>query len=97
MGWDDQLILVSYMGLLYGAARAQEILGVYYVAIRASAVPAIFSMAILTATFPHLSALYAQQGSDSLKGAFRLSSRYAVLIGFPLIVGIATLAYQILL
>ncbi len=97
MGWADQLILVSYMGLLYGSTTAQEILGVYYVAIRASAVPGIFSSAIVTATFPHLSALYTQQGSNSLREAFHMSSRYAVLIGFPLIVGIAALAYPIIL
>jgi stage V sporulation protein B len=97
VNWADQLILVSYMGLLYGATEAQRILGIYYVAIRASMVPALFSSAIITALFPQLSALYTQQGSSSLKDAFHISSRYAVLIGFPLIVGIAVLAYPIII
>jgi stage V sporulation protein B len=97
INWADQLILVSYMGLLYGATEAQRILGIYYVAIRASAVPALFSSAIITALFPQLSALYTQQGSSRLKDAFYMSSRYAVLIGFPLIVGVAILAYPIII
>jgi O-antigen/teichoic acid export membrane protein len=96
INWADQLILVSYMSLLYGAEEAQRILGVYYVAIRASAVPTLFSSAIITALFPQLSALYAQQGANSLKDAFHVSSRYAVLIGFPLIIGVAVLAYPII-
>ncbi len=97
MSWADQLILVSYMSLIYGATVAQQELGIYYVAIRASAVPALFSTAIVVAVFPQLSALYTQQGSNSLKEAFHLSSRYAILIGFPLIIGIAVLAYPIII
>ena len=97
INWVDQLILVSYMSLLYGATEAQRTLGIYYVAIRASAVPTLFSSAIITALFPQLSALYTQKGSSSLKDAFHASSRYAVLISFPLIVGIAVLAYPIII
>ncbi len=67
-------------------------LGVYYVAIRASAVPSLFASSIIVALFPKLSELYTRQGSESLKDAFRISARYAVLVGFPLIVGLATLA-----
>jgi len=92
-GWVDQLLLVSYMSLLYGTTEAQRLLGIYYVAIRASMVPSLFSNSIITALFPQLSELYAQQGSNSFKEAFRVSTRYSVLIGFPLIVGLATLAY----
>ncbi len=92
VGWVDQLILVAYMSLLYGAIEAQTILGVYYVAIRASAVPSLFASSIIVALFPKLSELYTLRGSESLKDAFRISARYAVLIGFPLIVGLATLA-----
>jgi len=97
LNWADSLILVSYMGLLYGATEAQRILGIYYVAIRASAVPALFSSAIITALFPQLSELYTQHGSGRLKDAFCVSSRYAVLIGFPLIAGVAILAYPIMI
>jgi len=92
-GWFDQLLLVSYMSLLHGTAEAQRMLGIYYVAIRASMVPSLFSSSIITALFPQLSELYAQQGINSLKDVFRVSTRYSVLIGFPLIVGLATLAY----
>lgn len=97
VGWVDQLILVSYMSLLYGAAEAQNILGIYYVAVRASLVTGLFASSIVTALFPHLSELYARNGSDSLRDAFRVSTRYSVLIGFPLIVGLATLAYPVIL
>lgn len=96
-GWIDQLLLVSYMGLLYGTTEAQRMLGIYYVAIRASAVPGLFSSSIITALFPQLSELYTKQGSASLKDAFRVSTRYSVLIGFPLIVGLATLAYPVII
>jgi O-antigen/teichoic acid export membrane protein len=92
IGWIDQLILVSYMGLLYGATEAQRILGIYYVAIRAATVPGLFSSSIVTALFPQLSELYTQQGFNSLRDAFRVSARYSVLIGFPLVVGLTTLA-----
>jgi O-antigen/teichoic acid export membrane protein len=97
VGWVDQLLLVSYMSLLYGTTEAQRILGIYYVAIRASAVPSLFSNSIVTALFPQLSELYARQGFNGLKDAFRVSSRYAILIGFPLIIGLATLAYPIII
>lgn len=97
MGWVDQLLLVSYMGTLYGATEAQRILGIYNVAIRASVVPALFSNAIITALFPLLASMYAQQGQSSLRDAFRVSVRYSMLIGYPLIVGLATLAYPIII
>lgn len=92
VGWVDQLILVAYMSLLWGAVEAQAMLGVYYVAIRASVVPSLFASSIVIALFPKLSELYTRQGSESLKDAFRISTRYAVLVGFPLIIGLATLA-----
>jgi len=81
IAWIDQLFLVSYMSLLLGTTEGQTILGIYYVAIRASAVPLLFSNALVIALFPSLSELYAQQGLSSLKDAFRVSSRYSVLIG----------------
>lgn len=97
VGWIDQLLLVSFMSLLYGATEAQRILGIYYVAIRASTVPGLFSSSIITALFPQLSELYTHQGFNSLKDSFRISARYSVLIGFPLIVGLATLAYPVII
>jgi len=89
MNWVDQLLLALFLG--------QSTLGVYYVAVRASAVPALFSTSVIIALFPQLSELYARQGLNSLKDAFRVSTRYSVLIGFPLIVGLATLAYPIII
>jgi O-antigen/teichoic acid export membrane protein len=97
LSWIDQLLLVTYMSLLYGAIEGQRILGVYYVAIRASVVPSLFSNALITALFPSLSELYAQQGLNSLKDAFKVATRYSVLIGFPLIIGLATLAYPVII
>jgi len=87
--WVDQLILASFTNL--------QTLGVYYVAVRASVVPTLFSSSVITALFPQLSELYTKQGSNSLKDAYRVSARYAVLIGFPMIVGVATLAYPIII
>jgi len=92
--WADQLILVSYMSLIPpGASEAQRLLGIYSVPIRASIVPTLFSNSLITALFPQLSELYAQQGVSSLKTSFTVSARYSTLIGFPLIVGLAALAY----
>jgi O-antigen/teichoic acid export membrane protein len=97
VAWIDQLLLVSYMSLLYGTTEGQTILGIYYVAIRASVVPTLFSNALVVALFPSLSELYAQQGLNSLRDAFRVASRYSVLVGFPLIIGLATLAYPVII
>jgi len=85
VGWVDQLILASFSNL--------ATLGVYHVAIRASVVPTLFANSIVIALFPKLSELYAKQGAGSLKDAFRVSGHYAALIGFPLIFGVAILAY----
>jgi O-antigen/teichoic acid export membrane protein len=60
-------------------------------------IPMLFSTAIITALFPQLSELYAQQGLSSLKEAFRVSLRYLALIGFPMVVGLATLSKPIIL
>jgi len=89
VNWVDQLLLAFFLG--------QGALGIYYVAVRASAVPGLFSSSIVSALFPQLSELYSQQGFNSLKDAFRVSTRYSVLIGFPLIVGLAILAYPIII
>jgi O-antigen/teichoic acid export membrane protein len=97
VAWIDQLLLVSYMSLLYGTTEGQTILGIYYVAIRAAVVPTLFSNALVVALFPSLSELYAQQGLNSLRDAFRMASRYSVLVGFPLIIGLATLAYPVII
>jgi O-antigen/teichoic acid export membrane protein len=97
VAWIDQLLLVSYMSLLYGTTQGQTILGVYYVAIRASVVPTLFASSLVIALFPSLSELYAQQGLDSLREAFRVASRYSILVGFPLIIGLATLAYPVII
>ncbi len=97
VAWIDQLFLVSYMSLLYGVTEGQAILGVYYVAIRASVVPTLFSTSVIAALFPSLSELYAQQGLNGLRDAFRAASRYSILLGFPLIIGLATLAYPVII
>jgi len=89
VGWVDQIFVLSFIGAVY--------LGVYYIAVRASVVPSLIFTSIIAALFPQLSELYAQNGATSLKGAFHTSTRYAMLIGFPTIIGLATLAYPIVI
>jgi O-antigen/teichoic acid export membrane protein len=89
VAWVDQLLLAVLLG--------QGALGVYSVAVRAAAVPGLFSSSIITALFPKLSELYAKRGSSSLEEAFKVSTRYSVLIGFPLIAGLAALAYPMVI
>jgi O-antigen/teichoic acid export membrane protein len=95
--WVDRLLIFSYVSTFLGSTKAQEWLGVYHVAVRASLIPTLFSTALLTALFPQLSELYTQQGLNSLKDAFRVSMRYLALIGFPMIVGLATLSKPLIL
>ena len=87
-GWVDQLFILPYMG--------EAGLGVYGWAVRAALVPTLISTSIITALFPQLSELYAKRGADSLREAFHVSTRYAVLIGFPMLVGLAALAYPVM-
>jgi len=87
-GWVDQLFILPYMG--------EAGLGVYGWAVRAAAVPSLISVSIVTALFPQLSELYTKRGADSLREAFHVSARYAVLVGFPMLVGLATLAHPVM-
>jgi O-antigen/teichoic acid export membrane protein len=89
VSWID---LIFVYGLL-----AEGITGTYYIAVRASIVPSLMFTSIITALFPQLTELYARNGAKSLKTAFHLSTRYATLLGFPIIIGIATLAYPIII
>jgi O-antigen/teichoic acid export membrane protein len=94
--WVDSLLIFSYTSAVLGSVEAQQLLGIYYVAVRASLIPMLFSTAIITALFPQLSELYAQQGLNSLRDAFRVSTRYLALVGFPMIIGLATLSGPII-
>lgn len=94
--WVDSLLIFSYMSAVLGSIEAQQLLGIYYVAVRASQIPLLFSTAIITALFPQLSELYVQQGLNSLKDAFGVSTRYLALVGFPMIIGLATLSSPII-
>jgi O-antigen/teichoic acid export membrane protein len=87
--WIDQLFVLPFLGT--------EKLGVYHIAVRASMVPTLLSTSLLTALFPQLSELYAKEGSNKLRDAFYVSTRYMTLIGFPLIIGLAALAYPIMI
>jgi len=88
VGWIDQIIILFIL-------RTQ--LGSYHIAVRASVVPNLVSLSIITVLFPKLSELYAQNGIKSLRGPFRASTRYASLIGFPMIIGLGALAYPIMI
>ncbi len=87
--WIDQLFILLFLG--------EGALGVYYIAVRAAMVPTLLSTSLVTALFPQLSELYAKGGSDSLRSAFSVSIRYTALIGFPMIIGLAVLAYPIMI
>jgi len=87
-GWVDQLFILPYMG--------EAGLGVYGWAVRAATIPTLISGSIITALFPQLSELYAKRGADSLREAFHVSGRYSVLIGFPMLVGLAALTYPVM-
>jgi O-antigen/teichoic acid export membrane protein len=87
-GWVDQIFVLPFLGAVY--------LGMYHLAVRAVAVPSLIATSIVTALFPKLSELYTRHGRTALKKAFGNSTRYAVLAGFPIVVGIASLSYPIL-
>ena len=87
--WIDQLFILLFLG--------ESALGVYYIAVRAAMVPTLLSTSLITALFPQLSELYAKEGSDTLRSAFSVSTRYTALIGFPMIIGLAVLAYPIMI
>jgi O-antigen/teichoic acid export membrane protein len=87
--WVDQLFILPFMGL--------ATFGMYNIANRAAVVPALVSSAILAALYPKLSQLYAESGKDSLENAFTVTTRYIVLVGFPLICLVAVLAYPIMI
>lgn len=85
VNWIDQLFILPYMGVVY--------LGMYHIATKAALVPSLISSSIFVALFPKLSELYTRGGADSLKEAFHVTTRYVVMAGFPVIVGLAVLAY----
>jgi O-antigen/teichoic acid export membrane protein len=93
LSWIDQMFIYVYINATLGLIEAEHILGIYHIAVRASVVPSLISTSIFAALFPQVSELYAQGGTAALKGAFRTSTRYAALVGFPAIIGLAALAY----
>ena len=97
VSWADQIFVLSYMGAVSGLLEAERILGTYHIAVRASIVPSLLFTSTITALFPQLTELYTQNGAKSLKAAFHTSTRYATLIGFPTIIGLAALAYPIII
>jgi O-antigen/teichoic acid export membrane protein len=89
VSWVDQILLFAFL--------SQEALGVYNLAVKAAIVPNLVATAIITSLFPKLSELRSVSGLSSLKDAFRVSTRYAALIGFPLALMVATLSYPIMI
>jgi len=89
VNWADQLFILPVLGLEY--------LGVYSVAIRAYIVPGLIANSIVAALLPKLSEMYTQGGKEALQDAFCVSSRYSVFIGFPMIIGLATLAHPLII
>jgi len=97
VAWIDQILVLLILSTSYGLAEAQRVLGLYYIAVRASIVLSLIASSIVTALFPKLSEIYAQGGVPRLREAFRASTRYATLISFPMIIGLATLAYPVMI
>ncbi|MEM2917029.1 MAG: flippase [Candidatus Bathyarchaeia archaeon] len=87
--WVDQLFILPFLG--------KEKLGIYNIVTRAYIVPNLISTSIIIALFPQLSELYAREGESALRDAFRVSTRYAIAVGFPLIAGLAVLAHPIMI
>lgn len=88
VGWVDQIFIFPFLGL--------EALGVYNLAVRASMVPNLVSVAIATSLFPKLAELHSRFGVGSLRDAFKTSTRYAAMLGFPISLMVAVLAYPII-
>lgn len=88
VNWVDQIFVIPFLGL--------EALGVYSIAVRASIVPNLVSLAMVTSLFPKMSELHSRLGVDSLSDAFKSSTRYGALLGFPVSLLVATLAYPII-
>jgi len=89
VGWVDQIFVFPFLGI--------EALGVYNLAVRASIVPSLISIAIVTSLYPKLSELYSKFGAKGLRDAFKTSTRYAAILGFPVSLMVATLAYPIII
>jgi len=87
-GWVDQIFILPFLGAIY--------LGMYHLAVRAVAVPSLIASSVVIALFPKLSELYTRHGKAALTKAFGNSTRYAVLAGFPIVIGIASLSHPIL-
>lgn len=87
--WIDQLFILPFMGL--------ATFGVYNIANRAAVVPGLIASALVAALYPKLSQLYTESGKSSLENAFTATTRYAVFVGFPIILLVAILAYPIII
>ena len=87
--WVDQLFILPFMGL--------ATFGMYNIANRAAVVPALISSALVAALYPKLSQLYTESGKSSLENALTATTRYAVFVGFPVILLVAILAYPIII
>jgi O-antigen/teichoic acid export membrane protein len=84
INWVDQIFIFSIIN--------PGVFGMYSVIIKAALIPSLIALSIVMAIFPHLSESYAKEGIGSLEAAFSFSTRYAVAIGFPMVVGISLIA-----
>jgi O-antigen/teichoic acid export membrane protein len=89
VAWIDQLFILPYTDL--------GTFGMYNIANRAAVVPGLISGALVAALYPKLSQLYTESGKSSLENAFTATTRYAVFVGFPIILLVAILAYPIII
>jgi len=86
--WLSQLFIIPYLGPYY--------LGIYSVAVQASLVPSLIMKSARIPLFPQLSELHTQYGTEGLRQAFHIATRYATLFAFPVTVGLTALAHPII-
>ena len=84
VNWVDQIFIFSVINA--------GIFGMYSVVVKAALIPTLIATSIVLTIFPHMSEAYAKEGIESLENAFSFSTRYAVAIGFPMVVGISLIA-----
>ncbi len=84
VNWIDQIFIFSTI--------SPGVFGMYSVIVKAALIPSLIVTSIVMAIFPHLSESYAREGIGSLEDAFSFATRYAVAVGFPMVVGISLIA-----
>ena len=94
----DSAMLVQRMGAAgIPAGEAQELYGLFSgLVIRLINIPTALALAISMSLVPAISAAYAVEDGERLRGQTRLGIRFAFLVGFPCAVGMSLLSRNII-